>query len=605
MRIYQLFFELIVIGGLAILATLYLLPISTIQALLPDWLNQLGLQSDLLVLPAIILLAWISGFLINIFSVRTFKPFYKRIMHNWMLKEGNPSLVLEKLRYRIYISPNSREITRRIEYHYSLIRISRCVIFESIIFSLPALFYGKLVFFIMALLSTILALTAYYHSVIRSIKAIYYAWMAINNNTASTPSLEFKTLQNPKIAAEQYSIAVTQSADAEVSAEDLSVLAFSGGTGFREINMALARRTKNITRVVPIWDNGGSSKALRISYDLMPVGDIRHALMTQAHGEGRVGSVVKLFNWRLSGSGEHELLKKELNSFVDYKHPLICSVEQSLGHVIMTYLKQFAENMPDNMELRNGSIGNFVLVGAYLAHNKDLNTAIYVFRQLCSIQGNVWPVSLHNHLHINAILDNNDVILGQEKATKLDRSLVGNKIQQIVFNTNQKEQKESSTQHIPASCNPMVSDALKRAEVIVYGPGSFFTSILPHIMVDGIADEISKRDIPKIFIGNLLEDNESHGYSLADLIEIFVNTANQYAKNDRSADKYITHILVNKSHAITEYTLNDRHYLKAGNDIKRFTSQGISLIIDDFESPWKRGQHDVDWIADYLMQFQR
>jgi len=590
MRIYQLFIELIIIGGLALIATHSILPSIS-------WLENSLIQpvienaNQYIALISFLLLSWGIGFLINIASVRSFKSVYQRIMQQWMMKEGNPSLVLEKLRYQIYISPNSREITRRIEYHYSLIRLSRCIIFEGLIFFILALVYAKFILAIIALLSAAIASTAYYHSVIRSIKGIYYAWMALNKHTVPA---QIKSPTFPPLTS--------QSSESEIHSSELNILAFSGGTGFREINMALARRTQNITRVVPIWDNGGSSKALRKSYNLMPVGDIRHALMTQAHGEGRVGSIVKLFNWRLSGSGEQEVLKQELKSFVNYQHPLIYSVEQSLGHVIVTYLRQFAENMPENMDLRNGSIGNFVLVGAYLAHNKDLNTAIYVFRQLCSIQGNVWPVSLHNHLHINTILADNELILGQEKTTQLDRSKRTEKIKRIVFNTNCEGQK--TTDHIPAPCNPMIIDAIQRAEVIVYGPGSFFTSILPHIMVDSIADEISKRDVPKVFIGNLLEDNESYGYSLDELIDIFVSTANQFANTTRPADKYITHILVNKSHTINEHTLNNKHYLNAGESIKRFSNQGISLIIDDLESPWKRGQHDANWIADYLMQFQ-
>lgn len=599
MRVYQLFIELIVLGGIALLATnLILAPQPQVSSL---FFNTGSNSNQIILLLSFVLFAWVVGFLINILSVRVLNPVYQSIVRDWMQKEGNPSLVLEKLRYKIYVSASSREITRRIEYHHSLIRISRCILFQGGLFFILAIFYAQYIFALMALFITILSATAYYHSVIRSIKAIYYAWTALNHHS------QLRQIHNehntPRVNTSKSRHSGETPNNADTHQGDLKVLAFSGGTGFREINMALALRTQNVTRVVPIWDNGGSSKALRESFQLMPVGDIRHALMTQAHGEGRVGSVVKLFNWRLSGSGEKSLLKKELDSFVQYQHPLIGNVEQSLGHVIITYLRQFADCMPEDMDLRNGSIGNFVLVGAYLAHNKDLNTAIYVFRQLCSIQGNVWPVSLHNHLHINAILENHRIIAGQENTTRLDREHIKEKIERIIFNRTEEVDVGGNLQHTTAQANPIVVDALKKAQVIVYGPGSFFTSILPHIMVEGIADEISNLDIPKVFIGNLLEDNESHGYTLDQLVDIFVNTANQYSKKERSADKYISHILVNQSHAISEHTLNDRRYLKAG-DIQRLTQQGMSIIIDDLESPWKRGQHDANWIADFLVRVQ-
>jgi hypothetical protein len=48
------------------------------------------------------------------------------------------------------------------------------------------------------------------------------------------------------------------------------------------------------------------------------------------------------------------------------------------------------------------------MLGAYLAHGNDMNTAIYVFRQLCGIKGHVWPISLENDLHISARLENGE-----------------------------------------------------------------------------------------------------------------------------------------------------------------------------------------------------
>ena len=380
------------------------------------------------------------------------------------------------------------------------------------------------------------------------------------------------------------------------------LLVFSGGTGFREINMSLARRGNDITRIVPVCDNGGSSKVLRQHFNVIPIGDIRHALMTQAHGEGRVGSVVKLFNWRLSGSGTDKLLKKELNSFITNQHPLISNIEKSLGNVIVNYLNQFSALLPPDMELRNGSIGNFVLLGAYFAHNKDINTAIYVFRQLCSIQGNVWPVSLDNDLHLQAALDNGDTIFGQANTTNIDRSKYAAKIDHILF-SHSDEKTEIIRPHVTASANPIVIEAIKTADIIVYGPGSFFTSLLPHIMTGSIAQEIAKLNIPKIFIGNILEDDESYGYDLEQMVRHFVTTANQYSSQVQPINKYISHLLVNKSHSLNEHTTNNHFYLKMGENINAFDQQGIELVIDDMESPWKRGQHDADWIADYLTHF--
>ncbi|MBF0264627.1 MAG: YvcK family protein [Gammaproteobacteria bacterium] len=377
----------------------------------------------------------------------------------------------------------------------------------------------------------------------------------------------------------------------------LNILVFSGGTGFREININLAKLTNNITRVLPIWDNGGSSKILRDNFQMLPVGDLRHALMTMAHGEGRVSTIVKLFNWRLSSSDDKSILRRELNSFVNYEHPLIKSIEQRLSHVVLGYLKKFAYSIDENFDLRNGSIGNFVLVGAYLAHNKDINSAIYVFRKLCHIQGHVWPVSLHDHLHINAQLSDGGCIYGQADTTQLESKNPNNRIEKIIFSENQTQ---NSMEHEPANINPMVDDAIDNTSLIVYGPGSFFTSILPHMMVESVAEKIAVKNIPKVFIANLLEDGECNGYTASELIKHFIDTAIKHSNHKFQANQFITHILINKSHSTAYHLLNNHHYLQVGDDIEKFREMGIELIIDDIESPWKRGSHDARWISEYL-----
>lgn len=641
MRVLQLFIEIIFIGSLAILAFnhLYALPVLSLQGLAP---NQLSVTFTF------IILAWVVGFFINILADILISPLYRRIEERWMLREGNPQLVLERLRYDLYVRASGKDIVQRIEYQRSLIRLSRCILLGAVLYSASAVIIGNYYQAALSLIIIIFASSAYYKALIWSIKSTYYAWSSVKQSgcfkstAAISPAAIFSENQETNNV---FSNTIT----APDEDRGVHIVAFTGGTGFRDINMLLAQKTQNISRIVPIWDNGGSSKALRESFNLMPVGDIRHALMTQAHGEGRVGSIVKLFNWRLPDTGNNKKLLTELESFINNQHPLMKSLDPCLGNVIVNYLKRFYESLPvamdlavelsmdrkdaagneNVMELKNGSIGNFVLVGSYLAHNKDINTAIYVFRQLCSIHGNVWPVSTANDLHINACLEDGQMLLGQSKTTTIDRSKSNLRIKTINFSDdsglkkmllknkglkdeglknkglknkcqqNKAAQRKDRAVSVPA--NPMVLDALQKAEVIVFGPGSFFTSVLPHVMVDGIADMLSELDVPKVFIGNLLEDSECYGYTLEEIIELFLTSCNQHATIKRPANKYITHIIAHSSYTMTEYTHNDRHYLLPGENIKRFNNDGISIIINDFENPWKRGAHDPVCITDYLL----
>jgi CofD-related protein of GAK system len=621
MRILQLFIEMIFIGSLTIFAFSHLL---SLPALSLDAIEQHNINGTFV----FIVLAWIIGLFINLFSAIFLNPVSRQVEARWMQREGNPELLLERLHYELYVRATNKEIIQRVEYHRSLIRLSRCVLFVVIsYFILAALLkdYHQSILSLMVLLGSFFA---FYRTQIGAIKSTYYAWSAINQNNSLKSSISSENDGPVNKVPERGKKSAAESIE---TLSGIHIVAFTGGTGFRDINMSLALKTQNITRVVPIWDNGGSSKVLRQSFDIMPVGDIRHALMTQAHGEGRVGTIVKLFNWRLSDTGDKKKLVSELESFIDNQHPLMKSLDPCLGNVIVNYLKRFHESLPvfeetnelmntiKAMNLKHGSIGNFVLVGSYLAHHKDINTAIYVFRQLCSIDGNVWPISVANDLHINACLEDGQRVTGQSKITTIDRSKSHQRIKKISFSQYpnsqdldlqekelpekgpHKKELQEKTQSVSVQANPMVLDALKKTDVIVFGPGSFFTSILPHLMIDGVADTISRLDVTKIFIGNLLEDSECFGYTLEEIIDVFLATCNQYATVKRPANKYITHIIAHSSHTMTEYTHNDRHYLYPGENISRFNKSGISLIINDFENPWKRGGHDPNCIADYLI----
>ncbi len=377
-----------------------------------------------------------------------------------------------------------------------------------------------------------------------------------------------------------------------------NILVLSGGTGFRRIHIALVRRGYQVSRIVPVCDNGGSSRSLRDFFNLMPVGDIRHALMTQAHGEGQVGAVVRLFNWRLPKTSDQSLLQQELRRFVDGQHPLIQKIEQSLRFVILNYLQQFYEKIHDDLDLSYGCIGNFVLVGAYLAHRKDMNTAIYVFRQLCSISGNVWPGSLDNDLHLVATLEDGQIIHGQSAITTLNRQQTGAKIVRI-----QVENLQGPVSQ-PAS-NPMFIEAIEQADMIIYGPGSFFTSVLPHLMLDKVAQTIASRNIPRIFIANMLQDNETYGYSVQGLMDFLQKTVAPWtAPEQQSLSCHISHLLVNQNYSLNQRDIYQRQYLTAGS-LERSTTQGIQLVYEDMESPWNRGEHDEDWIVDFIDNIYR
>jgi uncharacterized cofD-like protein len=294
--------------------------------------------------------------------------------------------------------------------------------------------------------------------------------------------------------------------------------------------------------------------------------------MALAHGEGRAGHVVRVFNTRLSDVDERAALERELAFYLDGLHPALQAMEPGLRGSITGYLGQFITAVGAGFDLRRGSLGNFVLAGAWLAHGRDINAAISVFRTLCSIGGDVWPTSTDNDLHLQAVLNDGEQVYGQDRITALDaeRSRVGIREIRLV-------RSGGGT----AKANEAVLKAVARADAVLFGPGSFYTSVLPHLLVGGIAQALGARSgIPKILVGNMLECPETVGLSLNRMLEAFLAHAG------------LTHVLANQSPTPFQRSVDGRRYVAFDAQDAMLRRHGVRVVSRDFEDPWQRGIHE-------------
>ena len=583
MNTTELMAEFVIIGVLALILSFNLFP-EILGAISPH-ISQLDTIAAIIFL----VVSYVIGFLVNVLAEAIFSPIYLHIETLWKRAQGSGALVMDSIRYSLYANAQP-QVIQRLEYHRALLRLSRSIAFVAGFFLIASIFLMK--FYISVGLALLFgsSLLAFYRRIIWFSKTCYSSWLSLcqTNNSSSEPSKRFSPLNTNTVSS---SILGKQD-------KDIRIVTFAGGTGFRQINIALAESGYEITRIVPVWDNGGSSKQLRKALSVMPIGDIRHALMTMAHGEGRVGSVVKLFNSRLAESGTDKELRDELSRLTNGEHSLVQTIEPSLRDVIINYLRVFYQHLPDKTDLSYGSIGNFVLVGAYLSHGNNINTAIYVFRQLCSIQGNVMPVSTRNDLHIGVKLENEEVVVGQERVTNLDRTAHRSRMKRAFF-TDCLE-KKTPTDKLSVLVNPLVLESMTRANLIVFGPGSFFTSIVPHLMVDGVVDHLADINTSKILIGNMLEHVEGYGYTVTELVKLFLETCVAYAAVERAPTKYLTHVLINDSDQHTDKVIHGTRYLQVGSSLVDLTDKGIQCLRADYEDPWRSGFHDAKLVASVL-----
>jgi uncharacterized cofD-like protein len=249
------------------------------------------------------------------------------------------------------------------------------------------------------------------------------------------------------------------------------VVAMGGGTGLSTLLRGLKEHTSNLTAVVTVADDGGSTGVLRTELGIPAVGDIRNCIVALADAEPLMG---RLLQYRFPGvAGSHA---------VDGAQP-------SRDH----------ETPPSS--LGGHAVGNLLLAALVQLEDGDFEEAVREMNRVLAVRGRVVPAT-GSVLTLHARLDDGSEVAGQSRIAKADRV-------DRVWVT-------------PEDCRP-TEDALRAiadAEVIVLGPGSLFTSLLPVLLVPGIAEAIDASGALVVFACNVAtQPGETGGFDLADHLD--------------------------------------------------------------------------------------
>jgi uncharacterized cofD-like protein len=144
------------------------------------------------------------------------------------------------------------------------------------------------------------------------------------------------------------------------------------------------------------------------------------------------------------------------------------------------------------------NFGNLFL--AALTHiTGDFAEAIRVSSQVLAIRGRIFPSTLAN-VHLVATLENGKIVHGETKITASN-----SRIKKIALS-------EPDVRPLP-----LALEAIRKADLILLGPGSLYTSILPNLLIPEIAAAIVKSKAPRVYVANLMtQPGETAGYALAD-----------------------------------------------------------------------------------------
>ena len=228
------------------------------------------------------------------------------------------------------------------------------------------------------------------------------------------------------------------------------IVALGGGTGMPAVLSALKTEALELTAIVTMSDDGGSSGRLRENLDVPPPGDIRNCLAALAQDKTLM---TRLLQYRFPGKGE-------LGG-------------HSLGNLILTALTDLA--------------GGF-------------DRAVALASRVLAIRGRVLPVTLEK-VRLKADLADGECVMGESNISR-SRS----RIRKVYL--------VSEKSPLPA---PGVAEAIRQADAIILGPGSLFTSLIPTLLIPGIAESVRESQGAKIYIANLMtQPGETDHFTLED-----------------------------------------------------------------------------------------
>jgi uncharacterized cofD-like protein len=324
----------------------------------------------------------------------------------------------------------------------------------------------------------------------------------------------------------------------------LRVVAIGGGTGLSTLLKGLKRfaltpaelaaapaaspTIRDLSAVVTVSDDGGSSGRLRKEFNMLPPGDVRNCIVALSEDEALLS---QLFRHRFGkGSG-----------------------------------------------LEGHSFGNLFLA-ALTDITHDFSEAVRLSSEILVTRGHIYPSTTSN-IELEARMEDGTQVRGETKITASK-----GRIKELCL--------------VPPNVEPLPQtlDAIARADIISIGPGSLFTSLIPNLLVHGIADAIVKSPAIKVYICNLMtQANESLGLSAADHIR---------ALNAHAHQSLFDYALINRAPVSDElkakYALEGACQIEV--DLEAIEKLGVVAVIGDYLEEAGVARHNTAHVASDLLQ---
>jgi uncharacterized cofD-like protein len=302
------------------------------------------------------------------------------------------------------------------------------------------------------------------------------------------------------------------------------IVTIGGGTGLSTMLRGLKNYSANITAIVTVADDGGSSGRLRRELGVLPPGDFRNCIVALADAEPLMS---RLFQYRFGqGSG--------LDG-------------HSFGNLFIVAM--------------SGITGNF-------------EEAIREASRVLAVRGQILPSTLEN-VTLCAEFEGEIHVLGESKI-----SAASTPIQRVYLQPER-----------PAAF-PEAVRAILEADIVVVGPGSLYTSILPNLLVDGIAKALASTDALRIYVCNVAtQPGETDEFRASDHVEALLR---------HLRGKPLDIVLANSNQGGD--IKPEWHVQHVGPDVEAIERLGVEVALFDVVDPHNALRHSPDRLTAAIAQ---
>ena len=305
------------------------------------------------------------------------------------------------------------------------------------------------------------------------------------------------------------------------------IVAIGGGTGLSTLLRGLKGYSANITAIVTLADDGGSSGRLRQQLGIAPPGDIRNCIAALADAE-----------------------------------PL------------MTQLMQY--RFPPGSGLDDHAFGN-LFIAAMTAVTGDFEEAVRESNRVLAVRGQVLPAT-SVPLTLAATLESGRRLSGQASISRADEPIA-----------------RVSIEPPDVRANPEALERILEADLVVVGPGSLFSSVLPNLLISDIRDAVAAADGIRAYVCNVAtQPGETGFYSAAQHLEALI---------DHVGDGLFDYVLLNDNHD----ALRPEGWLgqPVQVDVRRLEELPITVVQEDLVDVTNAHHHDPAKLAAALMRIQQ